>query len=318
LSADANALAWKTERPMPQLIEIAICTWNRADLLRGTLKSIFATTIPSGWQRRILVVDNRSTDQTPELLQEYAASHSDLQVFNETQQGHSFARNRAIENSKGDLMVWTDDDVRVPTNWLANYIAAAESNPSVSFWGSAIKPEFVSGRPTWLTENWAAVSGCFAERDLGEEPIVFTSDRLPYGANFAVRGEVQRQFLFNTSYGRSGKGLMGEDELDLLRRLLAKGHRGSWVPRNGVQHIIPADRATTNYVWRYFVGQGQRLGMNENNSAWKLLATAHWRALRYRLARRFGAPSPAWFAHLACWGLAQGRLNALQMKKKND
>ena len=303
---------------MPQLIEIAICTWNRADLLKGTLESIFATLIPPGWQRRILVVDNRSSDETPELLRQYATEHSDVLVLTETQQGHSFARNRAIENSKGDLIVWTDDDVIVPTNWLENYIAAAESNPSVSFWGSAIKPDFVSGRPTWLSENWAAVSGCFAERDLGNEQLDFTPERLPYGANFAMRGEVQRQFHFNTSYGRRGKALMGEDELDLMRRLLAAGHRGAWVPRNEIQHIIPADRATTKYVWRYFVGQGQRLGLNENNSLWKLQATTHWRALRYRIAQRFGAPSPAWFAHLACWGLAQGRLDALHLKKKHD
>ncbi len=302
---------------MSRSVEVAICTWNRADLLGPTLASVLATQVPDGWQRRLIVVDNNSTDATPQLIKSFCKTHTELVPLVETKQGHSRARNCAVSHSRGDLIVWTDDDVEVPGDWLIRYIEAAESNPNQSFWGAAIKPHFVAGKPDWIAENWEAVSGCFAERELGQQPVRFKKELLPYGANFALRGDLQRAFPFNTNYGRSGTALMGEDELDLMRRLIDAGNAGAWVPNNAIQHIIPVDRATTRYVWRYFVGQGRRLGLRESNRAWKLRVATHWHALRYRLAKRLHAPSPAWFAHLARWGLAQGRLNSLQTKQPN-
>jgi hypothetical protein len=144
--------------------------------------------------------------------------------------------------------------------------------------------------------------------------LAFTPTCLPYGANFALRTQVQRHYRYDTNLGRQEDRVLGEDELDLMRRLLADGHSGSWVPDNGVQHLIPESRASTKYVWQYFVGQGERLGREEKGATWRLWGLTQWHATRFRLAHGT-APSPAWFAHLAKWGLAQGRLNAAQQQR---
>jgi GT2 family glycosyltransferase len=231
-----------------------------------------------------------------------------IELLKEPKVGHTHARNCAIEHSMGDLVIWTDDDVCVRETWIQRYVDACESAPDVGFWGAAIRPVFPGGMPDWIEENWEACAGCFASRDLGAERIPLSQSTLPYGANFAVRGDVLRSHRFDINLGRRGDLILGEDELEYMRRLMDAGVRGEWVPDNALQHVIPSERATERYVWNYFLGQGLRLGMqgDRKDASW-LHRMRH--ALGYHF-RRNRSPSPVWFAHLACWGLAAGKAKA--------
>jgi glucosyl-dolichyl phosphate glucuronosyltransferase len=297
---------------MIQSVDIAICTWNRSALLAQALESLAKLRIPSGIQWRVLVVDNRSTDDTQDTLEAYAEVLP-LVILSEPEQGHTHARNRAAKASTAELVLWTDDDVIVEPCWLETYLSAAIRDSDIDFWGGKIEPFFPGGRAKWISENWTQLAGCFAARDLGEQAIELTSESLPYGANFAVRGDVQRKNLFNPDLGRRGGEVVGEDELEFLRRLLAKGHRGRWVPQSRLQHVIPAERASTEYVFNYFVGQGAMLvakGTPWSKSRWKLRWQYLWHQFHSETGRWF-RPSPAWFAHLARAGLALGQWQAL-------
>jgi len=297
---------------MIQSVDIAICTWNRSALLAQTLESLAKLRIPSGIHWRVLVVDNRSTDDTQDTLEAYAEALP-LVILSEPEQGHTHARNRAIKASTAELILWTDDDVIVEPSWLEAYLSAAIRDSDLDFWGGKIEPFFPEGRSPWISENWTQLAGCFAARDLGEQPIELTAESLPYGANFAVRGDVQRKNLFNPDLGRRGGEVVGEDELEFLRRLLAKGHRGRWVPQSRLQHVIPAERASTEYAFDYFVGQGAMLvakGTPWSKSRWKLRWQYLWHQFNSETGRWF-RPSPAWFAHLARAGLALGQWQAL-------
>lgn len=302
---------------MIQSVEIAICTWNRSALLAQTLDSLTKLVIPAGLEWRVLVVDNGSKDDTPEVLDAYADALP-LSSLVELRQGHTLARNRAVAQSRADLILWTDDDVLVDPNWLSAYVFAANQRPDAGFFGGRIEPLFPAGKPRWIDENWSQVAGCFAARDLGSEAVELTAERLPYGANFAIRGEIQRKHPFNPDLGRRGQAVIGEDELDLLRRLLAAGQRGFWVPDCRVQHVIPPERASTRYVFDYFVGQGAMLvqkGTPWTQSRWAL----RWQYLWHQFAAELGQlilPSPGWFAHLARAGLALGQWRALVQQQR--
>lgn len=303
---------------MIQSVDIAICTWNRSALLAQTLESLAKLRIPSGIQWRVLVVDNRSTDDTQDTLEAYAEVLP-LVILSEPEQGHTHARNRATKASTAELILWTDDDVIVEPCWLETYLSAAIRDSDIDFWGGKIEPFFPGGRAKWISENWTQLAGCFAARDLGEQAIELTAESLPYGANFAVRGDVQRKNLFNPDLGRRGGKVVGEDELEFLRRLLAKGHRGRWVPQSRLQHVIPAERASTEYVFNYFVGQGAMLvakGTPWSKSRWKLRWQYLWHQFHSETGRWF-RPSPAWFAHLARAGLALGQWQALYRQQSD-
>ena len=296
-------------------ISVAICTWNRSRLLKQTLESIAATNRSSIDSWELIVVDNNSTDNTREVVTGFSDRLPIIYV-QETEQGHSASRNRAIESATGDLIVWTDNDVIVDANWLQAYQSAANRYPDSVFFGGVIQPVFESPRPAWLEETWQKCKAVYAERDLGGKEFEFQPNQFPYGANFAVRANVQQQFRFDTSVGRVSGGLVGEDEIEMLRRVTAAGHVGVWIPSAKLQHFIPDDRVTPEYVRNYFIGQGVANVMNQKSSyatANKARWAAWYNQVCFRLKRKRKSPEE-WVSHLICSSIARGEF--LQMKSK--
>ncbi len=297
-------------------VDIAICTWNRDSLLAQTLESVRQLQVPDAVALSVLIVDNNSIDRTPLVIEGFSiavAGRYSVVSLKESNQGHTFSRNTAIDAATGELMLWTDDDVVLAPDWLERYVAAAEAADNAVFWGGVIEPCFPAGRPEWIERNWETVKGCFAHRDLGVQPITFDPSRLPYGANFAIRTDIQKEFRYATELGRRGDVVLGEDELDLFRRLLAAGYSGNWVPGASVEHVIPADRATEKYVYDYFVGQGRALvakGQPWNVDVTRLKSEARMEFVKYKLKRRL-ADSTTWISHLIRSALARGQSEAL-------
>jgi glycosyltransferase involved in cell wall biosynthesis len=296
-------------------LEIAICTWNRADSLAQTLSSINQATPPNGCEVSIIVVNNGSTDHTNEVLDSFDANTFPLTVILEPQQGLSICRNRAIDAATGDFLIWTDDDVMVSPTWLVNYASAFSKHKDASFWGGPILPLLPDDTPAWVSENMETLKGCFAGRELGDTPFKFNPSLLPYGANFAVRTSVQKKFLFDTTLGRKGKSLDGGEETDLLARLLASDHVGYWVPEASLDHFVDNVRLTETWMRNYFEAQGRALvksGKPWTRHVWWLKLAAWYHNRRYNELKRNDAPSPAWLAHLIRSSLAAGQADAFR------
>lgn len=279
-------------------ISIAICTYNRAALLERTLNSLSQVVGTAAEDIEIIVVDNRSTDQTVQVLAEWQ-SKLPLRACHEPRQGHCFARNTAVAEARGEVILWTDDDVELDSGWLTAYRSAIAADGSVTFWGGPIEPLFLSPPPRWVLDNWSQLAGCYATRNLGPEPRDLDAAHLPYGANFAVRRAACAQFPFDTRLGRRGQSLMGDDERDFLWRLLQAGHTGRWVPQARLRHLIPANRLSLRYVADYFAGQAavqSRAGTAPRFSAAELVEAVRHHWLRWHLTR-FLAPSSVWLTH---------------------
>lgn len=298
-------------------VDIAICTWNRDAILAQTLDSVIKLRVPDSVSLCVLIVDNNSTDHTSSVISSFAArfgASGTVVPLTECQQGHTHCRNLAIESASGDLILWTDDDVILAPDWVERYVNAAESEPGNVFWGSVIEPTFQEDPPDWIEHNWENIKGCFAYRNLGDQAIEFSPSQLPYGANFGIRTNIQREFLFDTDLGRRGEFVFGEDELDVFRRILAAGHKGSWIPGAVVQHVIPRQRITEKFVYDYFVGQGKALVANGNpwhRDLARLNSEARSEFLSYKMKRMF-ADSKTWVSHMIRSALAKGQFDALR------
>ena len=105
-------------------ITVAVCTWNRARLLDRTLARLRELCIPDGIDWELLVVNNNSTDETEKVLDRHAG-HLPLRRLVESKPGKANAANRAAAEARGELILWTDDDVLVDRGWLAAYAGAA-------------------------------------------------------------------------------------------------------------------------------------------------------------------------------------------------
>ena len=98
---------------MPRL-SLIVATYNRAEQLLTTLRSVAAQTAPTAeWE--CVVVDNNSTDDTAARFEEFLSAHPGLPLrrVSETRQGLSWARNRGIAETTGDIVAIIDDGATV-------------------------------------------------------------------------------------------------------------------------------------------------------------------------------------------------------------
>jgi glucosyl-dolichyl phosphate glucuronosyltransferase len=123
------------------LVTIAICTYNRAALLRNTLDRLGEAVVPDGIEVEVIIVNNNCTDGTAQLLRDYAGPLSLRAVF-EPVAGVSNARNRVLSEAAGEYILWTDDDVLVDRDWIRAYAAAFRASPDAALFGGPIEPWF--------------------------------------------------------------------------------------------------------------------------------------------------------------------------------
>jgi glycosyltransferase involved in cell wall biosynthesis len=299
------------------LITVGICTFNRAASLRRTLESLTTLDVPNNVSLEILVVNNNSTDHTDEVIAEFNDRLPVRREF-EPQPGKSNALNRAIDVAKGDYFLWTDDDVIVDREWLTAYVKAFRCWPEAAVFGGRIRPRYEAPVAKWVTECEALLGGPYAIRDFGEDvqPLSLAAeDKLPYGANLAIRAAEQKAFLYDPNFGPAGNRLRMAEETDVITRILKSGATGYWIPAAKVEHCIGRDRQAPRYITNYYIGLGET---NAFKGAATALATPFWfgvpRRLLPRLLKRYliycwhrrASPSTVWVGHLQNYAYALG------------
>lgn len=237
-------------------VTVAICTWNRAALLDQTLTHFCRLSIPKDVEWELLLINNNSTDNTEEVTRSFADRLPIRHVL-EIRQGQSNARNRAIQDATGDLLIFTDDDVLVDETWLSEYAAALDRWPDAGYFGGLIEPWFEHEPPKWLVDNQAAFAGMLVARNLGPVERVLAPGEEPYGANMAFRLSAIKGRLFDPNLGLTGDNAIRFDESVYCRALRAAGLQGVWLPKASIRHFVIAERLTLGYVRKYYEGTGR-------------------------------------------------------------
>lgn len=300
-------------------VTVAICTRNRHRALMDTLSTIEETVIPPDLEWEVLVVDNGSRPSVGSSVSNHSR-RLPLRVVSEPTPGLSDARNRAVDESRGEYIVWIDDDVHVGQNWLVAYWQAFRRWKGDSFFGGPIIPRMRGATPRWLRSALPRIGSIYAARDLGSEPLRFEEGarELPYGANFAVRSSLQREFRFDPGLGRRpGHETAGYEEIDVFRRMLRAGHTGRWVPSARVHHVIPPERQTIRYIRRYVEADARHEEREwrdrQTLPRWKRICELARRAIsaeiRYLWHRRTSPPRQ-WIEALLAASDARGRLKS--------
>jgi len=239
-------------------ITIAICTYNRCENLRRTLESLTRLEVPAGLEWELLVIDNNSHDQTKQVVESFAERLPVRYVF-ETQQGHTYARNRAIQEMRGDLLLFTDDDVEVDAGWVKAMWQAARDYPESAFFGGKVLPLWECERPAWFDlDALPPLRDVIVYAAGSDESYPYSENLTPIGANMAFRRWVfDKVGLFRTDLGRKGFGTEGGDEAEFCRRLSRVGVEGVFVPAAVVHHSVPPERCTKRYVWDWHISYGR-------------------------------------------------------------
>jgi glycosyltransferase involved in cell wall biosynthesis len=233
---------------------VVIATYNRANDLRETLASLAALAPDGPWE--LIVVDNNSSDATTSVVEHAARSFPvELRYLFEREQGRSPALNAGIRAARGDIIATTDDDVRVPSDWL-NTASAALTRLECDYVGGRVLPLWGAAPPEWIPRDGGQQWAVIALLDYGPAPLEFGA-RVPLGVNMAfTRAAFDRAGLFDPGTGRRAGTLLGQEVREWCIRARAAGVRGWYVPGMIVEHIIPPERLTKRYFRRWFYWRG--------------------------------------------------------------
>jgi glycosyltransferase involved in cell wall biosynthesis len=263
------------------MITVAICTWNRAELLQKTLQRLALTHAECGFEWELLVVNNNCTDNTSEVVERFR-DVLPVRMILETKQGHSNARNRILSEANGEHIVWTDDDVLVKENWLASFQRAFKDYPEAAFFGGTVLPWLECDLPEWMARNWSEISGIYAITSNYSADFVLSRETIPVGANMACRTDIGRRFPFHPMLGRMKEELIGGDEVAWFREMIEAGHTGMWVSSAIVEHFIPKSRLTKEYLSQWFEKSGVAAArMQSDIHVSRIVGYPRWAILPY-------------------------------------
>lgn len=165
-------------------ISLLIATRNRAQALSGLLRALSGLApVQGGWE--LLVVDNGSTDGTARLLEGARAAFPITRVH-EPAPGKSRALNRGLGQARGEILVFTDDDVAPEPGWLVELTAAAERHPDCTVLGGPVRVD-PAGIPGWILGSANLQEMLLSDHQLGETEGTYPPCRYPIGPNMAVR-----------------------------------------------------------------------------------------------------------------------------------
>jgi len=248
-------------------ISVLICTFNRAQLLEQTLTRLQESNPPDNCAVEIIVVDNNSSDETPEVVRRaQSAGPWPIRYLLERQQGKGFALNSGLAIAHGDVIALTDDDVLPGKDWLARICANFRSADVVFVFGKVLPRWEVPPPPELLTVRARDIWGPLALVDYGDEPARYDSasfgrKRLPVGANLAVlRQAIEAVGGWRTDLGRVDNTLIAGEDHELCVRLYQSGlYSGVYDPTVVVKHLVPASRLTRSYFRKWFFWHGRTL-----------------------------------------------------------
>jgi glucosyl-dolichyl phosphate glucuronosyltransferase len=182
-------------------ISIIIATHNRACALRQTLDDLAKVRVAAGWQPELILVDNGSSDDTAAVMRSAKFENITAQYFYEPRKGQSNALNTALRHVKGEIILFTDDDVSVSQDWLEKMVEVFVQDRADAVVGKVLLADYLA-RP-WLSRMHKSFLA--APEDQSDETLELI------GANMGFRRSVLNKVPgFDPELGPGAIGFGGE------------------------------------------------------------------------------------------------------------
>ena len=245
-------------------VTVCICTFNRCKRLKPLITELRKQISPIPFD--ILIINNNSTDQTEEVLKKLIEEEGiPLRYVTESQQGISYARNRAIsECLDKDFMLFMDDD-EMPVQGLINAAIDALMNENADCAGGRVEVCFDEiVRPRWLSDS---LMGFLAETDYGTQALWISDTSKPlWTANIAYNMAIYRNnpsLRFDLRYNRKGEGVGGGEDVIMFDQLVDRKYRIRYRPDMIVKHHIDSWKIKRSYFLKLHFVAGIKQGRYE-------------------------------------------------------
>jgi glycosyltransferase involved in cell wall biosynthesis len=303
------------ETPGP-VVDIVICTYNRASCLDAVLANLSRQSCGPRVRWRVLVVDNASTDATAEVVDIHRAKGAlpELRYVLEPILGLTAARLRGARETTAPWIAFVDDDNFLDSGWLEAIARAIGVHGEAGGIGGKVVPDWEMPPRAYLKE----FGFCFAAQDHGMAECIV--DSLAGAGMVLSRRALQESGWLDQPLvaDRIGAKLTSGGDVEMVQRVRAAGYGLWFVPDAVLRHRIPTNRMTRRYLFRVIRELGTSsaviglLTWPEGWSSWRRMACErrrHWyrlalRGLRHAIRHRSNlTPAVAW----ACFALGYAR-----------
>ena len=110
-------------------VTIIIPVFNTAQYLSTCLNSVISQTYQN---LEIIVIDDGSTDTSPNIISEYAKKDNRIKIITQKNQGQSTARNTGLKNARGDYVSFIDSDDKVSNTFIEQLLQPYLNHPNVA------------------------------------------------------------------------------------------------------------------------------------------------------------------------------------------
>lgn len=250
------------------LVSVIVVNWNRQELLRQCLESLERQTLSD---RDIIVVDNGSTDGSPELVQQRFPRARLLRLSEN--QGFSTGVNVGIRHAAGKYLALLNNDAVADPRWLDALVSAMEQHPDV---GSC------ASRMLWYDEpeviNSAGI--VFFTAGLASDRGRMARDGPPFDQPAYVFGACAGAALYRKSMLDEIGGFDEDfspayfEDVDLSFRAQLRGYGCLYVPSAIVSHRVSATLGYRSSASVYLWARNQWCPLIKNMPTWLMVKHA--------------------------------------------
>ena len=237
-------------------ITVLLCTCNRPAGLAESLAGLAKVRLKPEWKTELVIVDNAPSEASAAVVRGARIPGVEIVYLTEPKKGKSNALNTGLGRARGEIILFTDDDVIVPENWVEQMMAAFERSKCDAIVGRIVLAAEMQ-RP-WLTplqKWWLAAPESQAE----ESPELI-------GANMGFRKEVLR--LVPGYDPELGPGSLGRGEESLFSAQLVEA---------GFKIAYAKEAAVVHYPGVARLQRGEWLAMARKLGQQEAYLDYHWR-----------------------------------------
>jgi glycosyltransferase involved in cell wall biosynthesis len=245
LTATRNKRGYISLQLQTDNISICVCTYKRAEMLSRVIEGILGQITEDNFTFEIIIVDNDSRQTAKQLVEQFQQNSAAKIIYDcEPEQNISLARNRAIENANGNIIVFIDDDEFPKNRWLLDLHMAKTKFKADGVLGPVI-PYFENSPPKWLIRSG------LCNRSTFQTGTILNNPKYMRTGNVLIMRHILKDLKmpFDSRHGRTG----GEDA-HFFKNRLNKGYSFVWCNEAAVHEEVPEDRQTLRYfIKRAFI-----------------------------------------------------------------
>ena len=226
-------------------ISVCICTYKRQRMLDRLLGELGRQETNGQFTYSIVVADNDCLRSAKVVVDNFSSSSEiEIRYCVEPRQNIALARNKTIENAKGDFIALIDDDELPVKDWLLTLFKACKHYEADGVLGPVL-PHFDELPPKWI------VMGRFYERARYPTGLVIDWRKGRTG-NLLLK----RSVFENDSQPFREEFLTGEDQ-DFFRRMIESNHVFVWCNEAIAYEVVPSVRWSRKFMLKRALLRGK-------------------------------------------------------------